>query len=758
MGTRARVVAAIVAVATSLVGTAAASSRPAAPGTRTGVASSTDADVKITAAPLQQVGADEELSTTLHVVNLGPGVPSNVVVSDVLPANVRILDAQPSRGFCTVNESVSCSLGRLYPRGTATVVVTVRPIAPGRDTVVAASVSSDLSDPDSSNNTASVSIRVVPQPSTQYVSVTDSGMAPSTVSIPLGWTVQWDFVGSVNHDVTDSTGLGLFASGSKSPGSYYAYAFQFAGGYTDVSTEDGPGFGGTVKVEPLATPTRGTSRMGFQLQWFGPRAGALPAGCNFDAEVQRPGTGYVQYAVGATTQALDFVPDAGDGTYRFRVRLRNRKTHGSSTYVSSNSFSVDPASPLQLVQQFGGAADVNSSAIAVDSSGNSYLAGSTNGTLAGSPEANAGSYDAFVAKYDTTGTALWIQQLGSTGFDHGSGIAVDAFGNAYITGYTNETLPGSAEANAGANDAFVAKYDTNGNRLWVHQLGSKGQDEGFAIAVDPSGNAYVTGEAMDRLPGAPQHTAVGMFVAEYDTDGNRIWVRQLGVPNVDPGAEGFGISVDASRNVYVTGFTEGTLRGSPEPNAGSVDAFVAKFDGNGNRTWVHQLGTSGFDQGSGIAVDASGNAYVTGFTAGTLPGSPEANSGYADAFVAKYDSNGNRTWVHQLGTNADDEGFAIAVDASGNALVSGATDATLPGSPELSAGYVDAFVAKYDSNGNHTWVHQLGSSGFDESTGIAVDGSGNAHVTGNTDGTLPGSPELNGGYTDGFLAEYLSTG
>jgi hypothetical protein len=155
---------------------------------------------------------------------------------------------------------------------------------------------------------------------------------------------------------------------------------------------------------------------------------------------------------------------------------------------------------------------------------------------------------------------------------------------------------------------------------------------------------------------------------------------------------GYGIAVDGSGNVYVTGETEGGLDGNP--SAGGYDIFVVKYDSAGVKQWVRQLGTGGWDVGIGIAVDGSGNVYVTGWTQGGLDGNPSAG-GY-DIFVVKYDSAGVKQWVRQLGTGGWDVGYGIAVDGSGNVYVTGETDGGLDGNP--SAGGRDVFILSLRSS------------------------------------------------------------
>jgi len=370
-------------------------------------------------------------------------------------------------------------------------------------------------------------------------------------------------------------------------------------------------------------------------------------------------------------------------------------------------------------KQLGSAGDDFSWGVAADSSSNVYITGGTKGDLGGS---NAGGYDGWVAKYDGQGNQQWVKKLGTPGDDKSWGVAVDSNGNIYITGDTTGSLGGS---NAGGSDAWVAKYDNNGDRLWIQQLGTAGDDNSYGVAIDGSDNIYITGGTTGNLAGsnAGDYDA---WVAKYDGQGNKLWVKQLGTSEED---KSWGIAASDS-NVYITGRTKGVLEGG---NAGSFDAWVAKYDSEGNQQWIKQLGSSGADYSYGVAVDSSGNVYITGRTTGSLGGS---KAGGFDAWIAKYDSEGNQQWVKQLGTSGNEFAFAIAVDGSSNVYISGCTQGGLAGSS--NAGGWDAWVAKYDSDGNQQWLEQLGTSEDELSWGVAVDGSGNIYATGHTKGDLAG--------------------
>lgn len=312
--------------------------------------------------------------------------------------------------------------------------------------------------------------------------------------------------------------------------------------------------------------------------------------------------------------------------------------------------------------------------VTVDHLGNSYVTGGTSGSLGG---ANAGSGDFFLAKYNTGGEHQWTAQLGTSGWDQGRSVDVDAQGNIYITGLTSGSLGGT---NQGLNDAFLLKYGTDGVPQWMTQLGSSAHDKGFAMAVDGLGNSYITGGTEGSL-GSGNAGASDAFLAKYDSSGSRQWTRLLGSAGWD---QARGVAVDGSGNTYITGLTTGSLGAD---NEGVHDAFLAKYDTNGIHQWTQQVGTGVDDMSFAVVVDDLGRSYIAGRTAGDLDGD---NQGLDDAFLTRYDADGEMLWTWQFGTNQLDVVWDLALDEVGTAIyLTGSTEGSLFGP---NAGGNDAFV------------------------------------------------------------------
>ncbi len=384
--------------------------------------------------------------------------------------------------------------------------------------------------------------------------------------------------------------------------------------------------------------------------------------------VRQSGTvaGDTSYRVAADGAGNAYITGATDGS------LGGPNVGGSDVFLSK----YDASGTLVWTKQFGSPAGEYGLGVAADGKGNVFVAGYTYGTLSG---LNAGSSDVFLAKYDASGTQLWLRQTGTPLFDDTLGVAVDGIGNAYLVGDTNGNLGGT---NAGNTDVFVSKYNESGVPLWTRQIGTVASDFGRNIAVDKAGNAYITGYTAGNL-GGTNVGSVDIFLAKFDASGTQLWIRQVGtsVPDI-----AFGVAVDSAGNAYVAGETEGTLDGTSD---GNTDAFLAKYDASGTLLWIRQIGTTEIDGASGVALDGSGNAYVAGVTQSSLGG---PNAGDFDTFLAKLDASGNRLWTRQIGTAPADRAYGVAADGAGNAYVAGGTLGSLGGP---NAGLYDYFLAKF---------------------------------------------------------------
>ena len=392
-------------------------------------------------------------------------------------------------------------------------------------------------------------------------------------------------------------------------------------------------------------------------------------------------------------------------------------------------------------------------AIAVDSSGNVYVTGTSGATWGTPVRAFSGSTNAFVAKLSSNGTLVWNTFLGA-GTSGGYAIAVDSSANVFVGGFSDSTWGSPVRAYTIPYEAFVAKLNSSGVLQWNTFLGGNGSEQANGIAVDGSGNVYVAGFS-DATWGSPVRAFTDWesgFAAKLNSSGVLQWNTFLGAGT----SSASGIAVDASANVYVSGWSDTTWGSPVRAYSSGIDAYAAKLNSSGVLQWNTFLGGAGTDQGNGIAVDGSGNVFVAGY-ADTTWGSPvRAFSGTAAAMVAKVNSSGVLQWNTFLGGSVTAYGAGIVVDGSANVYVTGYSQATW-GSPHraFSAGY-DAYAATLNSSGSLTWNTFLGGAGSDSGTGIAADGSGNVYVSGATDATWGSPVRSYGGLTDAFVAAAMT--
>ena len=480
----------------------------------------------------------------------------------------------------------------------------------------------------------------------------------------------------------------------------------------------------------------------------------------------------------------------GDAEVSCTFDLRTPRAHGFACrgWDPARALVIDP---LVYSTYLGGGGDERGRSVAVDASGSAYVAGDTSSTnfpaTPGAFEPSlAGGTDVFLAKLNASGGGLlYATYLGGGGDDGESSVAADASGNAYVAGITVSTdfptTPDAFDTLPDGVDAFVAKLNATGSGLlYATYLGGGSYDRVYAVAVDASGSAYVTGQtgsadfpttlgAFDRSIGVED-----AFVTKLNATGSGLlYSTYLGG---GAGDWGHSITVDDSGSVYVAGgagsadFPTTPDAFDPTFNNGG-DAFVAKLTATGGGLlYSTYLGGSNDDRGLSVAVDAQGSAYVTGdtFSTGfpTTPGAFDTTiNGFDDAFVAKLNATGgDLLYATYLGGGNGDLGYSIAVDASGSAHVLGYTistdfPTTLGALDASYNGERDAFVAKLSATGggllNATY---LGGGGYDEGYSVALDASGRPYVAGWTNSTdFPTTPgafdTMINGFGDAFVAK-----
>lgn len=349
-------------------------------------------------------------------------------------------------------------------------------------------------------------------------------------------------------------------------------------------------------------------------------------------------------------------------------------------------------------------------------------------------------------------------------------LVVDASGNVYTVGYFLNSIdidpgPGTTTlTSAGGTDIFLIKYNSSGALVWGYGFGSTANDYGYGIALDNSGNVVITGSIRGTVDFDPTAGTLtlnsgsigndGIFIAKYSSAGVVGNICHVGAANNDIG---YGVAVDASNNIYVTGVFNGTVDfdpAGPTQNLTSAtpDVFIAKYTFSLIYVWAKSLTSNGtWDIGYSIDLDASGNVYAAGIYSGTIdldPGAGTSNFtgvGQRDMYVCKLDNNGNFLTGFSVGGAQDDYCYDIKVGSSEFYITGsfqafpdfnpGAGTAILP-----SNGGVDCFVAKYDLSGVYQWATPLGGLGTDVGYGINIDPTGNVLTTGYFSATADFAP------------------
>jgi hypothetical protein len=452
-------------------------------------------------------------------------------------------------------------------------------------------------------------------------------------------------------------------------------------------------------------------------------------------------------------------------------------------YDPTRPLVIDPV--LVYSTYLGGNAADSCRGIVVDSTGNSFLVGdsfSSNFLR----NASATNSDVFIGKLSRNGLLLTYTFFGGSKNDSATGLAVDSSGNLYLCGTTESPdfpiFNSVGSTLLGASDAFVVKLTPPGDQFFYSSLvGGSGTESGVSIAGDSAGNAYITGRtsSLDFPIVGPIQPVYGggdsdAFVAKLAPDGKVLtYSTLLGGSGTENVLGRSGISVDASGNAYVTGDTQSTnfptknaLRPAKNGSASTSDGFVAKINPSGS-DFVYSTYFGGSDDDScfAIANDQAGNAYVTGRTKSTSftgSSSTRASTATTDAFVAKLNAAGSAisylTFVGGIG--GDESGNAIAVDSSGNAVIAGAAGdgaPTVNSIQSFSRGGGDAFVSKLGPSGVVTFSTYLGGSNQDAALAVGLDADGVIYITGFTDSTdFPTVSPLvrdNSGQRDIFIAK-----
>jgi hypothetical protein len=445
------------------------------------------------------------------------------------------------------------------------------------------------------------------------------------------------------------------------------------------------------------------------------------------------------------------------------------------------------------VSQLSDGANLSVNSTIVDGSGNTYSVGFFSSTADFDPGpgtfnlTSGGGTDAFVLKLDANGNLVWAFHMPGASSGSATDIAFDAAGNIIVVGaYQNATDfdPSGSTFNLtwGSGACFVAKYNPSGNFIWAGDFRTGGGVSANSVATDASNNVYVAGgfsetPDFDPGPGTANLTNVGGafsgdgYICKLNSAGAFVWVRQLASSD---DARCQGIAVDAS-GVYATGSFAQTCDFDPTgtvanlTSAGASDAFVLKWDQNGNYIWAKRIGSTAGEGGSDLTLDGSGNVITIGGFSGTVDFDPGAgvqnasSNGLGDIFIQKLDATGNFVWTRTFGGADNDAGFAITVDNVNNIYSTGYFNQTVDLDPTAGVqnatalGSYDMYVQKLDASGNFVWAQAMGGSAGDYGRGIAAAVDNIVYVGGFFNNTVDFDPSAgvnnltSAGGLDGFV-------
>ena len=433
--------------------------------------------------------------------------------------------------------------------------------------------------------------------------------------------------------------------------------------------------------------------------------------------------------------------------------------------------------------------------IAIDSNGNVYSTGIFQGTTDFDPSAGVfnltsnGSADVFISKFDPNGNLLWAKSIGGSTFDSGKGIAVDASGNAYITGYFSDVTvdfdPGAGTFNmnnSGGQDIYILKLDINGNFVWAKQFSNANCcEEANAITLDGSNNIYITGSFSGTMDFDPNvgvfnlsPTGTALFISKLDVNGNFVLARQC---FGNSGVQGMAIKLDGTGNIYTTGVFSGTDDFDPGAGVsnltsfGGNDVFVLKLDATANFVFAKQIGGTGNEDGWAIEVDNASNIIIGGDFQSTADFDPGVgtftitSAGSYDAFVCKLNSSGNFVWAKAFGGTDTEKLFSLQTDVLSNIYSVGQFKFTVDFDPALAVYNLtatsgnDGFIHKLDPAGNFMWAGQIGGTASEVIQACRMDLNNNLYFGGQFNGTTDldagaGSSTLTATNTDGFFCKY----
>lgn len=399
-------------------------------------------------------------------------------------------------------------------------------------------------------------------------------------------------------------------------------------------------------------------------------------------------------------------------------------------------------------------------------------------TLSGS----SGTKKMFLAKYDSSGNLRWAKTVGQNAEGNAKSVATDTNGNIYVSGYFSSqsiTFGNSTYLNHGQWDMFLVKYDPDGQVLWSVSTGGPAHDDGLCVAVDANGNVVVAGYFKGATltfgstvltSSSPSISLTEMFVAKFDAEGQLKWAKSAGGNNYD---QANSVAIDTFGNIILAGtFSSSTMSFgnlSLSNSSNLSDAFLAKYDPDGEILWARNAAGANFDDASSVTVNQAGDIFVAGkFYSTTLSfgNLTISNAGADDIFLAKYNADGNPVWAKSIGGDKNDSAKSIFADTEGNVLMAGGFQSTTIAFGSTIFTNVsaftnpDLFLAKFNSAGNVLWAKSVGGEAYEVANSLTMNKLGHIYIAGEFSSnalSFSNTTISTAGVTDVFIASIGET-
>jgi hypothetical protein len=492
------------------------------------------------------------------------------------------------------------------------------------------------------------------------------------------------------------------------------------------------------------------AKQGSPVNWVPTLNSSYSANSSFGSGTNYSSHFIVYNGSGNTANVTNLQPytDYHFAVYEYNSAYNSYTFQNEVKYNNLGAFGTGKTQPANWPRIAGGTGTDAAGGVTTDAAGNVYVAGTYNGTANfGLTQVTGTSNQIFLSKYNSAGILQWIKTAGGGGEDAASCVTVDNAGNSYIVGSFRNTAMFDTifVTSNGIDDAFIAKYNSQGAIQWVKTMGGTDQDVAFWAKVDGNGDIAVTG----YFHGSPTFsnssqtlTSSGnsdIWVAKYGTNGNLIWSIGAGGNSYD---YGHCLTIGANNSIIISGEykTTANFGSNSLTNSGNEsNAFIAKLSNSGGWQWAKEMGGTGTDAAYGVTVDATDNYYVVGSFSniGTFGTDNLTSAGLTDAFISRVNSNGTFQWTSKFGGVSKDMAGGVSIASNGTVYVSGsfANSMSMNGTILQASGNQDIVVATYTQTGLLSQATKFGGNQNDQARAIHAVDNTTTYLCGYFEGT-----------------------